>query len=69
MQKHESNQTMSESTISLDEIRRYYFNRSKHTLNVEDAKYLLERAQEMGIDRTNGGVQALFSSLKYKFEE
>ena len=68
MQEHEPNPVVTDLTITLDEIRKYYFNRTKHTLQVEDAKYLLERALDMGLDRNNGGVEALFSSLKYKFE-
>ena len=54
--------------ITLDEIRKYYFDRTKVTLKVEDAKYLLERALDMGITKNTGGVEALFSSLKYTFE-
>ncbi len=56
-------------SITLDDIRKYYFEHTKHTLKVEDAKYLLERAVYLNINRQNGGVEALFSSLKYKFEE
>ena len=55
--------------ISLDDIRRYYFERAKQTLRVEDAKYLLERANELGFSHTNGGVKGLFQTLKYHFEE
>ena len=62
------NPILTDMTITLDEIRKYYFDRSKRTLKVEDAKYLLERALDMGIDKHNGGVEALFSSLKYSFE-
>ena len=62
------NPILTDMTITLDEIRKYYFDRTKHTLKVEDAKYLLERALDMGIDKDNGGVEALFSSLKYSFE-
>ena len=57
------------STLELEEIRKFYFDRTKRTLRIEDAKYLLERAEELGIDRMNGGVEALFSTLKYKLEE
>lgn len=55
--------------ISLDEIRRYYFENTRRSLRIEDAKYLQERAMELGLNKTNGGVEALFSTLKYKFEE
>ena len=55
--------------ISLDDIRRYYFEHAKRTLQVNDAKYLLERALELGLTHNNGGLDALFSTLKYKFEE
>lgn len=68
MQEHEPNPIITDLNITLDEIRKYYFNRTKHTLQVDDAKYLMERALDMGLDRNNGGVEALFSSLKYKFE-
>ena len=68
MQKHQSNTIISKKSITLDEIRKYYFDRTKHTLKVEDAKYLLERAIDINLDHANGGVEALFSSLKYKFE-
>lgn len=54
--------------LDLEAIRKFYFEHSKQTLRIEDAKYLLERAQELGINNTNGGVEALFSTLKYKFE-
>jgi len=68
MQKHKIDPITTEINITLDEIRRYYFNRTKHTLQVDDAKYLLERALDMGLGHDNGGVEALFDSLKYKFE-
>lgn len=54
--------------IELEDIRKFYFNHTKCTLRIEDAKYLLERAKELSITRQNGGVEALFSSLKYNFE-
>jgi len=68
MQEQGPNPIITNMEITLDEIRKYYFDRTKHTLQVDDAKYLLERALELGLDRNNGGVDALFSSLKYKFE-
>ena len=55
--------------ITLEDIRKYYFERAKHTLRIEDAKYLLERASELGLSHTNGGVRGLFQTLKYHFEE
>ena len=55
--------------LELEEIRRFYFEHTKRTLRIEDAKYLQERAEELGIDRFNGGVEALFRTLKYKLEE
>ena len=58
---------VSSNQIILEDIRKYYFEHTKRTLRIEDAKYLLERAEEMGLDKSNGGVEALFSSLKYKF--
>jgi len=54
--------------IALEDIRKFYFEHTKCTLRIEDAKYLLERAQELSINRLNGGVEALFSTLKYNFE-
>ena len=68
MQEREVNPILTDMTITLDEIRKYYFDRTKHTLKVEDAKYLLERAVDLGLNQSNGGVEALFSSLKYSFE-
>ena len=68
MQKHEVKPIVSNLTITLDEIRVYYFDRTKHTLKLEDAKYLLEIALDKGLDHSNGGIKALFSSLKYNFE-
>lgn len=56
---------ISVSDISLEDIRKYYFEKTRQTLRIEDAKYLLERAQELEIKNDNGGVQALFKSLKY----
>ena len=67
MQDHESQPKIKTNSITLDDIRRYYFENTKRTLQVEDAKYLLDRSLDMHLDRDNGGVQALFSSLKYKF--
>lgn len=55
--------------ILLEDIRRYYFDHTKRTLRIEDAKYLLERAEELGLNKSNGGLEALFSSLKYKFDQ
>ena len=69
MLKSQSTPQTDTREISLEDIRRYYFEHSKRTLQVEDAKYLLERALEMGITHKNGGLVALFSSLKYKFED
>ena len=68
MQEHKVNPIITDMNITLDEIRKYYFDRTKVTLQVEDAKYLLERSLDMGITRDTGGVEALFSSLKYTFE-
>ncbi len=68
MQEHKVNPVLTDINITLDEIRKYYFDRTKHTLKVDDAKYLLERALNMGITRETGGVEALFSSLKYSFD-
>ena len=59
---------VSSQEIQLEDIRRYYFDHTKRTLRIEDAKYLLERAEEMGLNKSNGGLEALFSSLKYKFD-
>lgn len=59
----------SQMEISLEDIRKYYFEKARKTLRIEDAKYLLERAVELGISNSNGGVQALFKTLKYHFEE
>lgn len=61
--------TSNASALELEEVRKFYFERTKRTLRIEDAKYLLERADELGIDKMNGGVEALFSTLKYKLEE
>ena len=55
--------------ILLEDIRRYYFDHTKRTFRIEDAKYLLERAEELGLNKSNGGLEALFSSLKYKFDQ
>jgi len=55
-------------TIKLEDIRRYYFEHTKHTLRIEDAKYLLERASELNLNQSNGGVEGLFKTLKYHFE-
>ena len=55
--------------LDLEVIRKYYFDHTKRTMRIEDAKYLLERAVELGINNANGGVEALFSTLKYKFGE
>jgi len=57
------------SIIDLEDIRKHYFEHTKQTLRIEDAKYLLERAQELNIDKSNGGLDALFRSLKYNFED
>lgn len=54
--------------IDLEAIRKFYFDKTRHTLRIEDAKYLLERAHELGLDNSNGGVAALFSTLKYKLD-
>ena len=67
MQEQDSRPKIEMDRITLEDIRRYYFVHTKRTLQVEDAKYLLERSLEMDLDRNNGGVEALFSSLKYKF--
>lgn len=56
-------------SIKLEDIRRYYFEHTKQTLRIEDAKYLLERAIELDLDHSNGGVKGLFQTLKYHFEE
>jgi len=55
--------------IKLEDIRKYYFEHTKHTLRIEDAKYLLERAEELQLNHSNGGVKGLFETLKYHFEE
>ena len=55
--------------IDLESIRRFYFDKTKHTLRIEDAKYLLERARELGLNSSNGGVEALFNTLKYKLDQ
>lgn len=56
------------SKIDLEDIRKFYFEHTKHTLRIEDAKYLLERANELNITSQNGGLEALFKTLKYNFE-
>lgn len=56
-------------SIDLESIRKYYFDNTRHTLRIEDAKYLQERAEELGINNRNGGVEALFSTLKYNFKK
>ncbi len=53
--------------LDLEDIRKFYFDNTKRTLRIEDAKYLLERAEELNITKNNGGVKALFDTLKYKF--
>ena len=58
-----------DSIIELEDIRKFYFEHTKQTLRIEDAKYLLERAQELKINKRNGGLEALFRSLKYNFEK
>jgi hypothetical protein len=58
-----------DSIIELEDIRRFYFEHTKQTLRIEDAKYLLERAEELKIDKRNGGLEALFRTLKYDFED
>ena len=55
--------------IKLEDIRKYYFEHTKQTLRIEDAKYLLERAEELKLDHSNGGVKGLFQTLKYNFED
>lgn len=57
---------MNESTLTLDDVRKYYFERTKRTLPIQDAHYLLERAEELKIDKSSGGVKALFDTLSYK---
>ena len=59
---------VSSMSINLEDIRKFYFERTKRTLGIEDAKYLLERAEELGLNSLNGGVEALFSTLKYRFD-
>ena len=60
---------VSKESIPLEEIRKYYFERTKRTLRIEDAKYLQERASELGISSGNGGLNALFKTLKYDLGE
>ena len=63
----ERNMSAMASGISLEEIRQFYFYNTKRTLRIEDAKYLQERAGELGLTSKNGGVEALFKTLKYDF--
>ena len=65
----ESETPISSVEINLEDIRKYYFEHAKRTLKIDDAKYLLERAQELGLNQLNGGVKALFNTLKYNFDE
>ncbi|MEQ8323253.1 MAG: hypothetical protein RIC15_09585 [Vicingaceae bacterium] len=68
MQSKELQPITEREEITLDDIRKYYFYHTKRTLQVEDAKYLLERSIDLGINNNNGGLQALFSTLKYRLE-
>ncbi len=55
-----------DSTVLIEKIRAHYYHLNRQTLRIDDARYYLEKAQELGLLNREDWVEELFNRIANK---